>query len=95
MQSPVEEVNNELFSRHAETGDQENEGHCAVENAIFGADDAAALGDVGEIVGQDAGDSDADEEPLVEDEEGDGFEGLCYAPGGCGVMVGYRHIFFR
>lgn len=91
MQSPIKEVDDKLFSRHAEPGDQENEGHCAIENAILGADDAAALGDVGEIVGQDAGDSDADEEPLVEDKKGDSLEGSCYAPGGCGVMVGYGH----
>lgn len=82
MKSPVKELLEQFLARDAEPGNEEDDCHRAVEDAILGPDDAAMFGYVWEVVGQDAHDADANKEPLMEDEEGGRFEDLLPGPSG-------------
>lgn len=79
VEPPVEHVGNQFLSGNAETGDQEDDRHGAVQNTVLGVDDAAVARDVGEEVCQQAHNSHSDQEPLAQEEQENGLEEVSFA----------------
>lgn len=68
MQSPVQELCEELLAWNAKAGDEEDDGNHPVQDAVLASDNSTVLGHLREEVGQHADDSDSDQQPLVQDQ---------------------------
>lgn len=67
MQPPVTEMRGQFVARYAQAGNEEDYGHGAVKDGVFGTNDAAVAGNGREEVGQEAGQPQGEDEPLVKD----------------------------